>query len=203
MKEMIKNTLIILAITVVAGACLGLVNEATKDTIAFRQDEAKRLAYSEVFADAADFELREITISDDARMELDKAGYAKEELLECFDAVDSEGNVLGNVFSVVTHEGYGGDIEFTVGIRNDGTVNGISLLSINETAGLGMNAEKVLVPQFAGKMVDYFRYVKTGKIGDNEIDAISGATITTNAITNGVNMSIYLFNNYVGGGNHE
>lgn len=50
-----------------------------------------------------------------------------------------------------------------------------------------MNAEKVLIPQFAGKQVPLFAYTKTGSTSDNEIDAISGATITTNAFVNGVN----------------
>ena len=59
--------------------------------------------------------------------------------------------MLGYVLTVTTHEGYGGDIQFTVGVRNDGTLNGISLLSISETAGLGMQAGDVLVPQFADK----------------------------------------------------
>ena len=98
---------------------------------------------------------------------------------------DASGTVLGYVLTVTTHEGYGGDIQFTVGVRNDGTLNGISLLSISETAGLGMQAGDVLVPQFADKNAYPYVY--------NEIDAISGATITTNAVTNGVNAGVYYF----------
>ena len=97
------------------------------------------------------------------------------------------------MITVTDHEGYGGDIQFSIGIRNDGTVNGISILSISETAGLGMNADSVLKPQFADKNVEQFEYTKTGAPGDNQIDAISGATITTNAVVNGVNAGITYF----------
>ena len=44
--------------------------------------------------------------------------------------------------------------------------------------------------QFAGKQVEQFAYSKTGATADNEIDALSGATITTNAVTNAVNAGI-------------
>ena len=97
------------------------------------------------------------------------------------------------MLTVTTHEGYGGDISFTLGIQNDGTLNGISLLSISETPGLGMQAGDVLVPQFAGKNAYPYAYTKTGAAQDNEIDAISGATITTSAVTNGVNAGVYYF----------
>ena len=69
----------------------------------------------------------------------------------------------------------------------------MSILSISETAGLGMRAEEVLVPQFAGKKADGFVYTKSGASADNEIDAISSATITTSAVVDGVNAGLYYF----------
>ena len=97
-------------------------------------------------------------------------------------------------------EGYGGDIQFTLGITNEGTTNGISILAISETPGLGMEAESVLKPQFEGKKAAQFNYTKTGAVSEDQIDAISGATITTNAVTNGVNAGLYYFQNVLGGG---
>ena len=120
-------------------------------------------------------------------------GFEGVDIGEVMKALDGGGNVLGYVITVNDHEGYGGDIEFMMGVRNDGTLNGISLLSISETAGLGMRAEEVLKPQFAGKTAESFTYVKSGAAGDDQIDAISGATITTNAVTNGVNGGLYYF----------
>ncbi len=84
-------------------------------------------------------------------------------------------------------------------MKLDGTLNGISLLSISETAGLGMKAGDVLVPQFANKKVTQFTYTKSGSIDDSEIDAISGATITTNAIVNGVNGGLIFFDSVLAG----
>jgi electron transport complex protein RnfG len=80
-----------------------------------------------------------------------------------------------------------------MGVTLDGTLNGISLLSISETAGLGMRAGDVLVPQFTDKNVESFTYTKTGSTSDSEIDAISGATITTKAVVNGVNAGLEYF----------
>ena len=85
----------------------------------------------------------------------------------------------------------------------DGTVNGISLLSIAETPGLGMKAEEVLKPQFAQKNVSLFSYTKTGSVSPDQIDAISGATVTTNAMVNGVNTGLEYFKTQLGGGVNE
>jgi len=203
MKEMIKNAGILLAITVIAGLILGLVYQTTKDTIAKREEDDKKAACLEVFADASDFSKIDNVMTDEIRAKLDEAGYTQETIDELLVATDASGKELGYVFSVTTKEGYGGDIKFTVGIRNDGTVNGVSILSINETAGLGMNAEKVLKPQFTNKNVPMFTYTKTGSTNDSEIDAISGATITTNAFVNGVDCALTYFNEVMGGAVNE
>ena len=118
-------------------------------------------------------------------------------------AMAEDGTKVGYVLDITTHEGYNGDIQFTMGIRMDGTVNGISILSIAETPGLGMKAEEVLKPQFAQKNVSQFVYTKSGATMAEEIDAISGATITTNALVNGVNAGLDCFKNELGGGNNE
>ena len=125
--------------------------------------------------------------------------YAGVDLDNVLMATDAEGVCLGYVLTMTSQEGYGGDITFTMGIQNDGTLNGISLLSISETAGLGMKAGTVLVPQFAGKQVSQFTYTKTGSTMDSQIDAISGATITTNAVTTAVNAGLYIFETQLGG----
>ncbi len=204
MKDMIKNAAILFAITIIAGAILGGVYQMTKDTIAQREEQDKKAAYTEVFADAVDFEAVDGFMNEQVRASLDEAGFAGDIIDEVNKALDASGELAGYVFMVTSKEGYGGDITFTVGIRNDGTVNGISILSISETAGLGMNAEKVLKPQFAGKNVSSFAYTKTGAVADNEIDAISGATITTRAFTNGINCCLkYYSDELMGGANNE
>jgi len=114
--------------------------------------------------------------------------------------MDKDGSILGYVITVTTHEGYGGDIKFTIGVREDGTLNGMSILSISETPGLGMKAEEVLKPQFEGKKADSYAYTKDGASAADEIDAITSATITTNAVTNGVNAGLYYFQTELKGG---
>lgn len=198
MKEMIKNTAILLVITIVAGLVLGLVYQITKDPIAEQEAKKKKEACQEVFQDAASFETMEVKAVNTG--EWAQAGFAQESVDEVMGAVDTSGNLLGYVITVTTAEGYGGDIQFSIGIRMDGTINGISILSISETAGLGMRAEEVLKPQFSGKQVEQFEYTKSGAVSETQVDAISGATITTNAVTNGVNAGLYYFRTVLGGG---
>lgn len=188
---MFKDTAILLVITLVAGLLLGLVYQITKEPIALQKEKAKQEACKEVFADAASFAEVE-AVQPDAQ-EWAAAGFSQEMIDEVMEAQDASGAVLGYVITVTTKEGYGGDIRFTVGITKDGTVNGIALLEIAETAGLGMRAEEVLAPQFVNKKVEQFEYTKSGAVTDSQIDAISGATITTNAVTNGVNAGLYYF----------
>ena len=197
-KGMIKDASILLLITVVAGLILGFVYQSTKEPIAAAEEKAAKAAYQEVFPDAAGFSDKlELAVPEgESTWEQNYAGVDLDNVLM---ATDAEGVCLGYVLTMTSHEGYGGDITFTMGIQNDGTLNGISLLSISETAGLGMKAGTVLVPQLAGKQVSQFTYTKTGSTMDSQIDAISGATITTNAVTTAVNAGLYIFETQLGG----
>lgn len=196
MKSMMKDAVILFAITLIAGLLLGVVFEVTKEPIAIQQTKRKNEACKEVFQDAVTFEALELSMPETGEK-------ATATINEVSQAVAEDGTVLGYVLDITTHEGYNGDIQFTMGIRMDGTVNGISLLSIAETPGLGMKAEEVLKPQFAGKNAGQFTYTKTGAMTSDEIDAISGATITTNALVNGVNAGLECFKNELGGGVNE
>lgn len=193
MKSMLKDAAILFAITLIAGVLLGGVYQITKEPIARQEALALEKACREVFADAASFEKQENFDADRADAVLADGGYGAQSIDGYQSALAADGSVIGYVLTVTTHEGYGGDIQFTMGINSDGSLNGISLLAISETPGLGMQAEEVLVPQFTGRNAYPFAYTKTGAASDNEIDAISGATITTNAVTNGVNAGLCYF----------
>ena len=195
MKSMLKDAAILFAITLISGLLLGVVYEVTKDPIAKQEAMRKNAACKEVFQDAVNFETLELSAVNGEN--------TAATINEVSKAVAEDGTVLGYVFDITTHEGYNGDIQFTMGIRMDGTVNGISLLSIAETPGLGMKAEEVLKPQFAEKNVSLFSYTKTGAVTADQIDAISGATITTNALVNGVNTGLEYFKTELGGGANE
>ena len=191
-KTLIKNAMILFVITLVAGVLLGFVYQVTKEPIAYQEELAQIKANQAVFPEASDFE--DVEIDQDLKAKvLDYEDFSKIDILSVKRAVDESGTGLGYVIQI-SSGGYGDKIVFTVGITNDETVNGISLISINETPGLGMNAEKVIVPQFSGKPSTVFSVVKNDSSNDSEITAISGATITSKAITYGVNAAIAYFN---------
>ena len=201
-NKIIKDALALTLITLVAGVALGGVYEITKDPIAKQEAQAKAEAYEQVFTDAAAFEAVEMdnTLTKTIRDQLDQEGYKAQSIEEVMRAEDQSGETLGYAFTVVTSEGYGGDIQFSMGVQNDGTLNGISILSIGETAGLGMNADTpAFKDQFVGKQVEKLQYTKNGATQDDEINAISGATVTTNAMTNGVNAGLCAFRVMEGG----
>lgn len=203
MSKILKNTAILTAITLVAGSLLGLVYEITKDPIAVAQENAKQNAYRAVLAEAENFVEFDDFDADEAKAVVTEAGYT-DDVTEVVVAEDASGDAIGYVVSVTSHDGYGGDIALSVGILNNGTVKGIETLSIAETAGLGMKAtEPAFKDQFKDKQVEKFTYTKSGEEGDDKIDALSGATITTNAVTNAVDSALVYFQNMLGGSVNE
>ncbi len=202
--------MILTVITLVSGVLLGYVYELTKEPIAVQEELAKQEAYKTVFSDASSFEAvsgpqKDVQEADKAFSE---AGLTQEAIEEVIGAYDQDQNLLGYVLSVKTMEGYGGEIDISMGIRNDGTLNGIEILSIGETAGLGMKADTgEFKGQFKDKAVSQFSYTKSGASQEYEIDAISGATITTNAMVNAVNAGLIYFDRFLnteeGGGADE
>ena len=163
MKKIIKDAMVLFIITLVAGVLLGLVYMITKDPIAKQK--------------AVDAE------------ELD--GVTVNEIVKAYDSSDKE---LGYIITVTDANGYGGDIKMTVGIDSTGTITGLEILDISETAGLGMKAKEASFrEQFKGIKADKITYTKNGKSADNEIDAISSATITTKAVTGGVNGALAVY----------
>lgn len=185
MNKIVKNTLILTMITLVAGLGLGLVYEVTKAPIAQAQETAKKEAWQMVFpeADINDFEQVEIdsAAADQALADMGVNGT--------IDEACTVGD-MGYVVTATDKDGFGGSIQVTVGITSDGTVNGVSILSINETAGLGMKAaEPAFYGQYEGKQTEKFVVSKDG--GDGEpIDALSGATITSRSVTGAVNAAL-------------
>lgn len=200
-NTIMKDTLILTFITLIAGGILGLVYEITKGPIAKQQELAKQEAYKAVFEDADTFEVCVEAEDADLAAYLAEEGFEAQTVNEIMEAKDASGETLGYAINLTTSEGYGGDITFSMGVQADGTLNGISILTISETAGLGMNATKdEFKGQFKEKQADAFEVTKTGASKENEINAISGATITSNAVTQGVNCGLSAFE-YVKEGN--
>lgn len=203
MNNIVKNTLILTAITLVSGLLLGVVYGITKEPIAQAQENTKQEAYRTVLSDASEFVSVEFD-EDAAASLLSESGYTSDTIVEIAEGTDESGETIGYVISVQSSEAYDGKLSLSVGIASDGTVKGVEMLDISETAGLGMKAdESEFKDQFKDKNVEKFTYTKTGEDGDDKIDAISGATITTNAVTNAVDSALVYYQNELGGGVNE
>ncbi|MBO5302417.1 MAG: RnfABCDGE type electron transport complex subunit G [Lachnospiraceae bacterium] len=199
-KKIIHDALILTAFTLVLGFVLGLVYEITKAPIAAADAATAQAAYQKVFADAASFEAYADFDEEAAIAIMDEFGYS-DEIEDVQVAMDNSGNALGYVITVTAKDASQANITFSVGITNEGMVNGYSITSIAETPGLGDKAKtEEFSGQFAGKQVDSFTIVKQAPAADNEIESISGATITSKAMANGVNACITYFQNALEGG---
>ena len=199
MNKIVKNTLILTAITVVSGLLLGVVYDITKEPIAQAQENTKQEAYRAVLSDASSFEAVDFDANSASSL-LSENGYTSDEITEVVEGTDDSGETVGYVISVQSGEAYDGTLELSVGIATDGTVKGVEMLDISGTAGLAMKADEAeFKDQFTDKNVEKFTYTKTGEDGDDMIDAISGATITTNAVTNAVDSALVYYQNELGG----
>lgn len=201
MKSLFKDALILFAITLIAGLALGAVYEITADARAYQAELKQKNAYVAVFDGAEGYD--EIDMKEAEFVDADlvahqpkidealkKAGLGSSvAVVDGIAYLMSGDSTRGYVVTVTSKEGYGGDIQFSVGFSMDGKVTGISILSIAETAGLGMKAkDKAFLDQYVGKSGGNFVVDKDNASGlKNEIDAISSATITTRAFTKGVN----------------
>jgi electron transport complex protein RnfG len=197
-KQIVHDALILTAFTLVLGFILALVYGITKDPIDAANLATAQAAYQAVFEDADHFETMEYD-KDSADSLLSDNGYS-DGIDDIEIAQDASGNTLGYVITITAKDGSQGSITFAVGIQNDGTVNGYSITSISETPGLGMKAEEEeFYSQFQNKQVDSFSVVKQETSADNEIEAITGSTITSKAMANGCNAALYYFRNELGG----
>ncbi|WP_027431821.1 RnfABCDGE type electron transport complex subunit G [Lachnospira multipara] len=212
MGKIIKDASVLFIITLVAGVLLGLVYQVTKEPIAAQNEKAKQEAYRTVLADASEFE---VIYSEENSEDLDSLkallawsddDYSKDDISEVV-AGKSNGETVGYVITVVAHDGYAGDIKFSVGISKEGECLGTSILSIGETAGLGMRAktDPSYLNQFKNVTTDKFELVTDGtgsEAGDSVVDAISGSTVTSKAMAKGINAALTAFKVLEEGGNN-
>lgn len=198
-----RSALVLCLITAIAGVALGGVYSLTKDTIEANQMAANLAAYQAVVPGAENFAYDEaISASLEEAMAGDyyaDGAYGKTRVNEVVAGTDASGNIVGYGLSVTSMEGFDGEITLALGIAADGTVNGISFTVINETAGMGMKAdEPEWKAQFEGVKVDSFTLNKSGgSTADNEIDSVSGASITSGAVVNAVNTGLDFYHNYI------
>ena len=197
-KAFMKDALILFAITLVSGICLGFVYDITKGPIEQATIAANNKTYQQVLSTAssfADMEGSEAAVADlNASGALASfGGVAVESVLK---GTDASGAVVGYVINSLSNDSYGGAVKVSVGLDADGVIAGVGIREINDTPGLGLKAkEPDFLNQYTGKQVDSLVVTKTGASADNEIDSISGATITSDAVTNAVNAALYYLHN--------
>ncbi len=196
-KRIVHDALILTAFTLVLGLVLGLVYWVTKDPIDKANEEIKQAAYREVFENATEFEELEYD-EEKANQIVADGGYS--DTIDAVVAAKDSSGIIGYVITVTAKDGSQGAITFSVGIQNDGTVNGYSITEIAETPGLGMKAaDEEFYSQFQNKKVSDFTVVKQAPAAENEIESITGSTITSKAMANGCNAAVLYFQTELGG----
>ncbi len=202
-NTIVKDAIALFVITLIAGLVLAFVNSITAPVIAEQKAAEKREAYSSVYADAANFKDDEGKFSDIAEISKDlleeKADLTNVTISEVLGAYDSSDKLIGYVFTASCSEGYGGEVPVSLGIDLEGTITGLEVLSNSETQGFGANASKPeFKEQFKGINAPQISFVKDGSAnGTDQINGVSGASKTSNAITKAVNACLYYANNCV------
>lgn len=186
--NILKNAMVLFAITLIAGLLLGLTYSATKEPIAEQQIIKRNQALNNVLSDAT------FVVDESA----DTSSYEK--ITDVYIA-ENNNETVGYCFQLATKEGYGGVIELVVGISLEGKITGIDIIKHAETPGLGALADgDKFKGQYVEKPATNLNVVKGGADQESEIDAIGGATITSVAVTNAVNEAIGYFNDHLAKG---
>lgn len=159
-KSVLKPALVLFVICLVTTALLALTNQFTAEKIDALEKQNIAETRKKVLSAAVSFE------------EINNT---------CARGIDEANKIVGYVFTVA-EKGYGGDIQVMVGV-SDGKVTGVSVLSHSETAGLGAKAaEAEFLKQYNGLS-------NNAEVGRN-IDKITGATISSKAVTRAVNTAL-------------
>ncbi len=207
-QSMIKDAIILCMISLIAALALGFVNELTKDRIAFLAAQAKAEAYQEVFPEAvaivdAEGDATLKSTLEEAESILTAGGFSNITINEVCIVQDANQQRIGYVASV-SLKAYDA-MTLTFGYTTEGVCTGLAFLEIKETPGIGMKAdEPEFKNQFINKKGDQLVAVKSGASAENEINAISGATFTTDGVIRGINAGICFMSelqNRLGGAN--
>lgn len=183
MREVVKLGIILLIITAVAAAVLGYTNSITEGPIANQILQANITARQNVLPEATSFE----EVSEDIYRDF-------ETVMEVYQGMNN-GEIVGYTIKT-SARGYGGPVEIMIGISSDAVVTGVSVGNHTETPGLGaIITDEEFEGQYTGKdAVKDLTVIKAGIPKEDEIVSIAGATISSRAVTSGVNTAVKLFN---------
>lgn len=189
MKSTLFNMIaVLLTVAVCSAVSIGYVFERTKEPIA----EAKKAKINDA--------IRAMVKSFDNNP-LEEKTLIGEKGVVLYPAREN-GNITSVAVETSSNQGFGGKIELIMGILMDGTVTGYKITQQNETPGLG---SKVTEPNFSRQFVglnthsDDFSLTKDG----GEIDAVTGATISSRAVVDAVKKAVEAYNKFAGAISHE
>lgn len=187
-REIIKPAAILCLICAIITAALAYVYGVTHPIITAREAADKQALLAEVLSGVDSFAEAE------AAEKLSASGLSVPDSVSALYRATAGGSPSGCVVEVAPR-GYGGAITMLIGIRADGTVAKVAISSMNETPGLGTKAkDAAFLAQFEGIGVGAVpTVVKTGKKNAGEVDAISGATVTSKAVARGVADALTLY----------
>ena len=188
MSKIFKDALVLMAFSLVLGFVLGGVYKITEPIIAEATLRKEMEAYKVVFENADTFKEQTVDASLANKVMTD-GGYAGA-IDKVFEAVDANGSAIGYVVQLTTR-GYSDGLVMVVGVQLDGTVNGFSITAHSETSGLGT---KAFEPAYA----DQFKGISSTDVAG--VATISGATLTSTAIKNGISAAAAYANSLAGGG---
>ncbi|MBQ6540395.1 MAG: RnfABCDGE type electron transport complex subunit G [Oscillospiraceae bacterium] len=197
LKRIPKPVIALSLIALISGLALSGVYSITKENIDAQKEKAAWAAYQEVVPDAVEFEA--VPAVDDIKGEAYGTDFGRVSIKEAVAGINDNGELAGYAISVTSSEGYDGDVTLSVGIKPDGTVNSIAFTELHETPSKGMLCEEPeFKDQFNGRNVEVFNLLKSGgSTAENEIDGVSGATITSKAVVNAVNAALDCFRNVI------
>lgn len=185
-KHVIHVALVLLIISAVAAALLGMTNAVTKSKIAEQEKQTNIEARQKVLKGADKF-----TEVKDIKAIAKKASKSNAGIISEAYKGYKNGKLVGYTVKVAP-KGYGGEVELLFGFNTSGKTTGITVVSNSETAGLGARCtEPSFQKQFKGLSADTtYTVAKHGsKTSNNQIEALAGATITSRAVTLGLNTS--------------
>lgn len=192
-----KPAITLCVITLVAGAALSGGYALTKDAIAEQKIAKEQASYRAVCPEASEFVSEEAIDAKVAALPENAYGteFGKTCIYKVMVGKNAAGETVGYVISAGSKDGFDGDIIFSIGFDLQGVVTGIEFTTITETAGMGMLVkEPAFKDQFKGVETERFELNKTGgSASPEQIDSVTGASISSGAVVNAVNAAKAFF----------
>lgn len=178
----------VVLVCLVAAGGLAVTYAATKDRIAAQDAAAVQRSLLAVLPEATEFE----QVTDEAELTAAREAAGDVTVDSIYTALDGSDQETG-VGLLVASRGYGGPIRMAVGLDRNGKVAGVSIVSMNETPGLGTKVveDKGFLPRFTGA---------ASADDAHDVDTITGATKSSRGVRMGVEAALRAYTAISGGG---